>query len=156
MPKTNAVRLLEAAGIAYRLVEYRYDETQLGVDKIARDNGLELERIFKTIVLKTENNQVVVAVTPGDKSLDFKILARLSACKKIHLAEMKELLSLTGYIRGGCSPVGMKKHFPVFIDQSALGHQHIFVNAGARGLLMEVAPDELGRLCNAVFEHITT
>ena len=77
MPKTNAVRLLEAAGMAYRLVEYRYDETQLSVDKIARDNGLELERIFKTLVLKSENNQVVVAVTPGDKALDFKALAKL-------------------------------------------------------------------------------
>lgn len=156
MPKTNAVRLLEAAGMAYRLVEYRYDETQLAVDKIARDNGLDLERIFKTLVLKTETGQVVVAVTPGDKVLDFKILARLVACKKIHLAEMKELQALTGYIRGGCSPVGMKKNYPVFIDQSALMHERIFVNAGARGLLMEVAPGELGQLCRAVFEHITT
>lgn len=155
MAKTNAVRLLDAAGIAYRLVEYRYDETQLGVDKIARDNGLELERIFKTLVLKTETGQVVVAVTPGDKALDFKTLARLAACKKIHLAEMKELQSLTGYIRGGCSPVGMKKNFPVFIDQSALEHERIYVNAGARGLLMEVKPGELGNLCHAAFEHIT-
>ena len=155
MPKTNAVRLLEAAGIVYRLVEYRYDETQLSVDKIARDNSLELERIFKTLVLKTENNQVVVAVTPGDKALDFKILAKLAGCKKINLAEMKEVQSLTGYIRGGCSPVGMKKNFPVFIDQSGRSHERIFVNAGARGLLMEVAPDELAQLCNAIFEHIT-
>ncbi len=153
--KTNALRILDAAGISYQLVEYRYHEDNLSVEKIAAENGLELDRIFKTLVLKDDAGQILVAVTPGDKQLDFKAIARLSCSKKITLAETASLQALTGYIRGGCSPVGMKKHYPVFIDASALHYERIYVNAGARGLLMELKPEDLEHACGAVFEVIT-
>lgn len=152
--KTNALRILDHAGIPYRLVEYQYDAENLSVEKIAAENQIPLEKIFKTLVLQGDQGGVVVAVTPGDKTLDLKALARLSGDKKIALVDTKALQSLTGYIRGGCSPVGMKKPFPVFVDESALLHDKILVNAGARGLLMELQPAALEAICGARFAAI--
>jgi Cys-tRNA(Pro)/Cys-tRNA(Cys) deacylase len=149
--KTNALRILDSLGIPYALFEYRYDPDNLSVEKIAAENGLVLERIFKTLVTKSDSGQIVVAVTPGDKALNFKVLAQWCGAKKIALADTKDLLSLTGYQRGGCSPVGMKKEFPVCIDRSALEHERIFVNAGMRGLLAELAPADLQRACKGEF-----
>lgn len=153
--KTNALRILDALGIAYALTEYRYDAEHLGVDQIARENNLELERIFKTLVAKGDDGSVVVAVIPGDKSLDFKALARLAGCKKIALADTVHLQNLTGYIRGGCSPLGMKKDYPIFIDEAALSFDRIYVNAGTRGLLMELPARDLARACGGEFAAIT-
>lgn len=152
--KTNALRLLDNAGIPYRLLEYRYDMDNLSVEKIASENQIPLERIFKTLVLKCDHGGVVVAVTPGDKVLDLKAMARLSEAKKIALAETALLQALTGYVRGGCSPVGMKKNYPVFVDESALQYESILVNAGARGLLMELHSADLERACGARFARI--
>lgn len=152
--KTNAMRRLEAAGIPYTLTAYQYDAEELSVAKIAAENNLMLERIFKTLVLKTDTGDVIVAVTPGDKQLDTKALAKESNCKKVALADSQQLLALTGYIRGGCSPVGMKKNFPVIVDASALSFERIYVNAGMRGLLMELSPQDLQRACGGVFAQI--
>lgn len=149
--KTNALRILDALGIPYALLEYRYDPDNLSVEKIAAQNGLALERIFKTLVAKSDSGQIVVAVTPGDKVLHLKALAQWCGAKKMALLETKDLLPLTGYQRGGCSPVGMKKDFPVCIDRSALDHERIFVNAGMRGLLAELAPADLQRACKGEF-----
>ena len=146
--------MLDQAGIPYRLVEYQYDAENLSVEKIAAENQIALDKIFKTLVLQGDQGGVVVAVTPGDKVLDLKALARLSGDKKIALVDANSLQSLTGYIRGGCSPVGMKKQFPVFVDESALLHEKILVNAGARGLLMELEPAALETLCGAHFAAI--
>ena len=146
--------MLDQAGIPYRLVEYQYDAENLSVEKIAAENQIALDKIFKTLVLQGDQGGVVVAVTPGDKTLDLKTLARLSGDKKIALVDANSIQSLTGYIRGGCSPVGMKKQFPVFVDESALLHDKILVNAGARGLLMELEPAALEILCGAHFAAI--
>lgn len=152
--KTNAMRLLEAAGIPYTLTTYQYDAEELSVAKIAAENKLTLERIFKTLVLKTDTGSVVVAVTPGDKQLDIKAISKESNCKKVALAASQQLQALTGYIRGGCSPIGMKKNYPVIVDISALSFERIYVNAGMRGLLMELSPQDLQRACGGIFAKI--
>ena len=143
MKKTNAIRLLEAKAINYRLLEYRYQEEDLSVEQIATGNDLPGEQIFKTLVVKGDKTGVVIAVIPGHRKLDFRKLAAASGNKKVTLIPVKDIRQLTGYLRGGCSPVGMKKDFSVIIDQAAQGWKSIFLNAGARGLLMEIAPADL-------------
>lgn len=154
MKKTNAVRLLESRRIPYSLVEYSYQDEDLSVETIARQNGLPLEKIYKTLVAKGDKTGVVVAVIPGDKSLDFKALARESGNKKIAMVPVKEIPALTGYIRGGCSPIGMKKDYPVVIDASAASLDVIYVNAGAKGLLMGVAPQALASAAGGAFAEV--
>jgi Cys-tRNA(Pro)/Cys-tRNA(Cys) deacylase len=140
MSKTNAIRLLEAQGVGYEPVEYTYDVEDL---KIAADLGLPVAQVFKTLVARGDKTSVLVAVIPGDTELDYKLIAKASGNKKVALVHMKELLGLTGYIRGGCSPLGMKKHYPVYIHTSAQNWDKIFINAGKRGLLIGVKPEEL-------------
>ena len=111
MKKTNAIRLLDQKKVIYEMLEYEYDAENLSVDKIAKANGLETPQVFKTLVAKGDKTGIVVAVIGGDKTLNFKFLAKQSGNKKIILIPVKELLGLTGYIRGGCSPIGMKKNF---------------------------------------------
>lgn len=153
--KTNALRILDAAGIPYALLAYDYHLDDLSVERIAAINGLLLAQIFKTLVLKGDNDKVIVAVIPGDRQLNMKALARSAGVKKVTLVEAAQLPVLTGYIRGGCSPVGMRKPFQVFIDRTAMMWDGIYVNAGARGLLMKIAPFDLRMVCNAVFDAIT-
>jgi Cys-tRNA(Pro)/Cys-tRNA(Cys) deacylase len=143
MSKTNAIRLLEAQGVGYEPVEYTYDVEDLSVQKIAADLGLPVAQVFKTLVARGDKTSVLVAVIPGDTELDYKLIAKASGNKKVALVHMKELLGLTGYIRGGCSPLGMKKHYPVYIHASAQNWDKIFINAGKRGLLIGVKPEEL-------------
>jgi len=140
MTKTNALRLLDKAGIAYRLVEYQYDAEDLDVAKIAADNGLELAQVYKTLVCQGDKTGPLVAVVPGDAQLDLKALALASGNKKIALAPLAALTALTGYVRGGCSPIGMKKDFPVILDEDADYWDEILINAGARGLLFGANP----------------
>lgn len=149
MKKTNAVRLLDREGAAYELIEYTYDEADLSVPQIAAENNLPVEAVFKTLVLKGDRSGPVVAVIPGDRSLDMKALAKASGNKKVAMVPVKEIPGLTGYIRGGCSPLGMKKDFPVFLEESALELPQILVNAGQRGLLMKLKPEELQRVAGA-------
>lgn len=152
--KTNALRLLDAQKAYYETVEYRYDTDDLSVEHIAEDNGLHLERIFKTLVAKGDKNGVAVAVVPGHKNLDLKALAKASGNKKMALAPVKDIQALTGYIRGGCSPIGMRKDYPVYLDTSALAYDVIYVNAGQRGLLVGLSPEALRRATKAVVENI--
>ncbi|HQU59804.1 MAG TPA: Cys-tRNA(Pro) deacylase [Saprospiraceae bacterium] len=152
--KTNALRILEANKASFETVEYNYEADDLSVEHIAEANALPLERIYKTLVAKGDKQGVVVAVIPGHCSLSFKALAKASGNKKITLVPVKDIQGLTGYIRGGCSPIGMKKDYPTFIDASAQLHDKIFVNAGQRGLLVGLAPADLLRLTQGVLEEI--
>ncbi|MCO6491110.1 MAG: Cys-tRNA(Pro) deacylase [Phaeodactylibacter sp.] len=152
--KTNALRQLDARKVQYETVEYQYDAEDLSVEHIAAENGLLLERIFKTLVAKGDKNGVAVAIVPGHKNLDFKALARASGNKKMALIPVKDILVLTGYIRGGCSPIGMKKDYPAYLDTSALAYDVIYVNAGQRGLLVGLSPEALRQITGAVVGEI--
>lgn len=141
--KTNAARLLDRAKIKYRLVPYEVDENNLAADHVAESLGEDINRVFKTLVLKGERTGHFVCVVPGNCEVDLKKAARAAGDKKADLIPMKELLPLTGYIRGGCSPVGMKKPFPTFFHSTATDFPVIYVSAGQRGLQFEIAPADL-------------
>lgn len=141
--KTNAARLLDRAGIPYELIPYRVDEEHLAATHVAEQLGEPIERVFKTLVLKGDRTGHFVCVIPGDREVDLKAAARVSGNKKCDLIPMKELLPATGYIRGGCSPIGMKKPFPIFIHATAAGYPYIYISAGVRGLQIKIAPAAL-------------
>ena len=143
MKKTNALRILDRKKISYETQAYEYNAENLSVKKIAGDNLLAVENIFKTLVAKGDKTGVMVAVISGQQTLNLKALASLSKNKKIALIPVKELLGLTGYVRGGCSPIGMKKAFPVFLDEEIFEYENIYVNAGMRGLLVQLNPKDL-------------
>ncbi len=147
--KTNAARLLEKAGISYRLIPYEVDESDLSAVHVAESLGEEVEQVFKTLVLKGDKNGHFVCILPGDKEVDLKRAARVSGNKSCALIPMKELLPVTGYIRGACSPLGMKKQLPTYIHESCLRYPYIYVSAGVRGLQIEVCPNELIGLVKA-------
>lgn len=149
MKKTNAIRLLEQAKIDFELIEYQYDPENLDVAKIAADNELKLAKIYKTLIAKGDKTGPLVAVVPGDHSLSLKKLAGLSGNKKIALLRAKDLQKTTGYVRGGCSPIGLRKALPVYIDERAIQLDQLFVNAGTRGLLFGCAPKALQSLAKA-------
>lgn len=153
--KTNAVRIVEAAGIRYGLHPYHYDPEDVSVKKIAAENNLDINQIFKTLVLRTDTKEIVLALIPGDASLDIKKLAKWHGCKRVELVEVNQLPMLTGYVRGACSPIGMKKPFPVYLDEQAQLHDNILINAGQRGLLMSIKPDSLEQLCELRMADIT-
>jgi Cys-tRNA(Pro)/Cys-tRNA(Cys) deacylase len=154
MKKTNAIRILERKKIAYTTVEYHYDPSNLNVGKIAEENDLELKSIFKTLVVKGDKKGVFVVLVPGDKELDMKAAAKISGNKKIHLLPIKDLEKTTGYIRGGCSPFGMKKDYPVFVDSAAQGLDVFYVNAGTRGILMGISTRDLDGFSKVFFGKI--
>ena len=141
--KTNAARLLDAAGIAYSLVEYAVDEEHLEASHVAAELGEDLDRVFKTLVLRGDKSGPFVCVIPGSLEVDLKVAAKISGNKNCEMLHVKELLPTTGYIRGGCSPIGMKKPFPTFIHESALLYDYIYVSAGIRGLQLKIAPQDL-------------
>lgn len=141
--KTNAARLLDRAGISYELVPYAVDEAHLAATHVAEQLNEPIELVFKTLVLKGDRTGHFVCVVPGDHEVDLKAAARVSGNKKADLIPMKELLPATGYIRGGCSPIGMKKHFPTFIHETAVSYPFIYISAGVRGLQLKLAPHDL-------------
>ena len=141
--KTNAARLLDRAKIAYDLVPYTVDEDNLAATHVAEELGEDIATVFKTLVLRGDRSGLFVCVIPGDKEVDLKAAARVSGNKKADLIPMKELLPTTGYIRGGCSPIGMKKRFPTYVHSSALEHEAIYISAGVRGLQIRIAPTDL-------------
>ena len=147
--KTNAARLLDAAQIAYELIPYEVDETDLGAQHIADQLGENIDQVFKTLILQGERTGHFVCVIPGAEEVDLKKAARVSGNKKVDLIPMKELLPTTGYIRGGCSPVGMKKPFPTFIDESCILYDYIYVSAGVRGLQFKIDPQALADFVEA-------
>ena len=141
--KTNAARLLDRAKIAYDLVPYTVDEDNLAATHVAEELGEDIATVFKTLVLRGDRSGLFVCVSPGDKEVDLKAAARVSGNKKADLIPMKELLPTTGYIRGGCSPIGMKKPLPTFIHSTCLDHERIYISAGVRGLQIAIAPADL-------------
>ena len=143
MNKTNAMRLLDASGILYRAVEYTWEENDLGGQHVARETGMDPDQVFKTLVARGDRTGILVFCIPVSCTLDLKKAAAVSGNKKVEMILMKELLSLTGYIRGGCSPIGMKKQYPTFIDETAILFDEIAVSGGARGLQMVLSPEEL-------------
>ena len=149
--KTNAVRELERLKIPVSTIEYEVDEDDLSAVHAAENSAIPLERIYKTLVLRDCEHvkDLLVAVIPGAYELDLKRLAALAGKNKVEMIHMKELFALTGYVRGGCSPLGMKKKLPTFLDETAESFDTIAVSAGKRGLQMIVRPDDLIRAANA-------
>ena len=145
MTKTNAVRLIEQAKIPYRCTEYSYDEKDLSGLHAAHAIGMAPETVFKTLVARGEKRGILVFCIPVCCELDLKKAAKAAADKKVNLIPMKELLPLTGYIRGGCSPIGMKKAYPSFIDETVLLCDEVAVSAGIRGQQLILSPDDLIR-----------
>ncbi len=153
--KTNAARLLDKANIKYDLVPYEVNENDLSAVHVAEQLGADVKTIFKTLVLRGDRNGIFVCVIPGDGEVDLKAAAKVSGNKKADLIPMKELLPLTGYIRGGCSPIGMKKRYPTFIDASCLVLPKICISAGVRGLQIRLAPVDLVAFLDAGVESLT-
>lgn len=143
MSKTNVMRLLDKAGIAYRAAEYAFDENELDGMHAAERIGMPPEQVFKTLVARGEKRGYLVFCIPVCCELDLKKAARAAGDKKIELIHVKELLPLTGYLRGGCSPIGMKKPFPTFLDETAELYDEIGVSAGCRGCQVLLAPGKL-------------
>lgn len=154
--KTNVARLLDQAKVAYELVPYEVDPDNLAATHVAESLGEDIRQVFKTIVMTGDKVKYFVCVVPGGKEVNLKLAAKVSGNKKCEPLPMKELLPLTGYIRGGCSPIGMKKQFPTFIDDSATAFPHIFVSAGQRGLQLKIAPRDLAAQSRAEFVALTT
>ena len=141
--KTNAARLLDRAKIKYELIPYQVDESDLAAGHVAEQLGEDIETVFKTLVLVGDKSGYVVCVVPGNHEVDLKLAAKASGNKWVEMIPMKELLGVTGYIRGGCSPIGMKKRFPTYIHQSCMEHDAIYISAGVRGLQIRIAPQDL-------------
>ena len=154
--KTNAARLLDKAGIPYGLIPYTVDPDNLAADHVAAELGEDINTVFKTLVLHGEKVGYFVCVVPGNMEVDLKKAARVAGAKKADLIPMKDLLGVTGYIRGGCSPIGMKKPFPTFFHSTALDYTDIYVSAGVRGLQIKIAPAQLVKFCNATVADITS
>ena len=141
--KTNAIRLIEQAKLVFRETFYEYDENDLSGIHAAAAIGMPQEQVFKTLVSRGDRNGINVFCIPVCCELDLKKAAKVSGNKKLELVAVKELLSLTGYIRGGCSPIGMKKHYPTFFDETCILWDEIAVSAGARGHQIIMAPEQL-------------
>lgn len=156
MQKTNAARLLDRAKIDYELIPYEFDPEDLAAQNVADSLGEDINRVFKTLVFHgAEPRDYFVCVVPGNNEVDLKKAAKAHGTKKADLIPMKDLLPLTGYIRGGCTAIGMKKPFPVYIHRSALDFDSIYVSAGQRGLQLRLAPSDLISYVNATVSDLT-
>jgi Cys-tRNA(Pro)/Cys-tRNA(Cys) deacylase len=140
MTKTNAMRLLDAAGLPYRTAEYDYDESDLSGLHAAKAVGMPAEQVFKTLVTRGDRTGTLVFCIPVAEELDLRKAAAVSGNKKVEMIHVKELLDLTGYMRGGCSPIGMKKKYPTYLDETAMLFDEIAVSAGRRGLQLILSP----------------
>lgn len=154
MKKTNAIRLLEKAKIPFEISEYEVDENNLDAITVAKKINAPVEIVYKTLVTYNDKNQHFVFVIPGDKDLNLKLAAKITNSKFIDLIKQKDLLNLTGYVRGGTSPIGMKKTFPTFIDEAAKNLDFIYVSAGQRGMQIKINPIKLAEFINASFEKL--
>ena len=141
--KTNAARLMDRAKVPYELIPYEVDEHDLSAVHVAASLGEDIAQVFKTLVMHGDKSGYFVCVIPGENEIDLKLAAKHSGNKKCDLIPMKELLPLTGYIRGGCTPIGMKKAFPTYIHHTCESFEHIYISAGVRGLQMKISPDDL-------------
>lgn len=143
LKKTNAARFLDTLKLSYEMTSYAVDEDDLSATHAAQMLGVKPECVFKTLVARDESKRILVACIPANAEIDLKALARVAGAKRCELVAVKELLGLTGYIRGGCSPLAMKKVYPTFIDSSVYAHETIYVSAGLRGVQLCLSPDVL-------------
>ena len=153
--KTNAMRLLDSAGLDYEMASYDYDESDLSGVHAAAELGVSPEIVFKTLVTRGDNNAFFVFVIPVAESLDLKKAAKVSGNKRIEMIHVKEILDITGYIRGGCSPIGMKKEYPTYIDETAQLYEKIYFSAGKRGVQIILDPEELAGVTGGIFADLT-
>ncbi len=149
--KTNAIRILESKNIFYETAEYEFNEDEIDAVSVAKKLGVNSEIVFKTLVARNEENNLFVFVIPGCYELNLKKASKACSSKKIELIKVKELKSITSYIRGGCSPIGMKKPFPTFIDETAQLFDYIYVSAGIRGMQIKISPTDLLNVVNGQF-----
>jgi len=149
MKKTNAARILDRLKISYELIEYEVDESDLSAVHVAATAGIQIDQVYKTLVLEGDKTGHFVCIVQGGDEIDLKKAALASSNKKVAMIPMKDIEPLTGYIRGGCSPLGMKKNFPVYIDTSAFDQPVIYISAGVRGMQIKLAPDDLVMACKA-------
>ena len=141
--RTNVMRILESLGVSFEVAEYPVSDEHVDAVSVARTLGVPPEIVFKTLVARSEKNEPLVFCVPGPAELDLKKAARAAGAKKVELVPLRDLTPLTGYVRGGCSPIGMKKKYPTWIDEIAMAYDRIYVNAGARGFQVILAPQEL-------------
>jgi len=151
MKKTNAIRILEVNNIPFQLFNYEFSIEEIDAISVARKIEAEPESVFKTLVTRSNNNEYFVFVIPGNETLNLKKAANTSGTKNIEMIKEKELLPLTGYVKGGCSPIGLKKMFPIFIDETAQLFDEIYISAGMRGTQIKLNPNELKKLVKAEF-----
>lgn len=151
MNKTNVCRLLEQAKISYTTQEYEVDESDLSGVHAANQLGILPEQVFKTLVVKGEKRGYMVFCIPVNGELNLKKAAGIAGDKKVDLIPVKDLLGLTGYIRGGCSPIGMKKKFPTYIDETAILFDQIYVSGGMRGFQICLNPEDLKQYIDAEY-----
>ncbi|MBQ4494487.1 MAG: Cys-tRNA(Pro) deacylase [Selenomonadaceae bacterium] len=152
--KTNAARILDGLGIAYEIKTYAVDESDLSAVHVAEVSGLDIEMIFKTLVARGDKSGIIMAVIGGGEELDLKALAKASGNKSVEMIALKELLPLTGYVRGGCSPLGAKKNYPVYLDARAMTLERISISAGQRGMQLVLAPQDLVRAVGATVAEL--
>jgi Cys-tRNA(Pro)/Cys-tRNA(Cys) deacylase len=152
--KTNAVRILESKKIVHATAAYEYNDDELNALAVAQSIGAAPEIVFKTLVARNDKNIIIVFVIPGNFELNLKKAASASNSKSIEMLKVKELFPLTGYIRGGCSPIGMKKQFPTFIDETAQLHEKIYISAGVRGLQISLSPQYLAEVAEGRFADL--
>lgn len=152
--KTNVARLLDKAKVAYTLVPYEVDENDLSATHVAAQLGEDVAQVFKTLILHGDKSGYFVCIIPGAGEVDLKKAAKVSGNKSCELIPMKDLLPLTGYIRGGCSPIGMKKHFPTYFHQTVTDFDTIYVSAGQRGLQIQIAPQDIIRESQATIADL--
>lgn len=152
--KTNAARLLDKARIDYELIPYTVDENNLAADHVAEELGEDIRQVFKTLVLRGDKTGIFICVVPGNTEVNLKQAARISGNKSAEMIAMKELLPTTGYIRGGCSPIGMKKAFPTYIHATCNDFPYIYISAGVRGLQIKIAPSDLINFVRATVGEI--
>ncbi|HRF69772.1 MAG TPA: Cys-tRNA(Pro) deacylase [Muribaculum sp.] len=152
--KTNAARLLDKAKISYDLIPYTVDENDLAAGHVADELGEDINQVFKTLVLHGDKCGYIVCVIPGNMEVELKSAAKIAGAKKAEMIPMKELLPLTGYIRGGCSPIGMKKSFPTYFHSSINDFDRVFVSAGVRGLQFKIAPADLIKYTRGIVADI--
>ncbi len=155
LSKTNAMRILDSLGILYEIASYAVGDEHLDAVAVARSLGVNPEMVWKTLVAHDEHNAPLVFCIPAPAELNLKKAAKAAGSKKIEMLNLRDLTPLTGYVRGGCSPIGMKKNFPTWLDETAALFPRIYVNAGARGLQVFVAPDDLIRAANAGTADLT-
>ena len=155
LKKTNAARILDGLGIGYEIKTYEVDESDLSAVHVAQVSGLDIDMIFKTLVARGDKTGVIMAVIGGDEELDLKALAKASGNKSVEMIALKELFPLTGYVRGGCSPLGAKKAYPVYLDNRALTLEKISISAGLRGMQIVLAPQDLVKAVSATVAKLT-